>query len=252
MVLKIRNVLSFHSYSNWWRRINWSTVKLLIEREQEKIYITSKQGNQKKVNKLMKNMVRMECSKIYAIYLITQKNKGRYSAGIDGKTYLSPIERYELSENPFDFRTYIFQPVKIVHIPKKKRYSRKFRKKNRKRRLKLRRRNVEKKNTRPIGIMTIKDRVMAKIISFALSAKWEALFESNVMGYRPKRSVEDAIFKICEELFKGHRVILDADIKQFFDMISHRAILDKITVFHDIIERILKIPILRNGLTLEY
>lgn len=60
--------------------------------------------------------------------------------------------------------------------------------------------------------MTIKDRVMATIISFALTSKWEALLDSGVMGFRPGRSTQDAIQRLYSELFRGDRVILDADI----------------------------------------
>ena len=104
---------------------------------------------------------------------------------------------------------------------------------------------VVKKRT--LGIMTIKDRIMAKIISFALMAKWEPLFESNVMGFRPGLSRQDAINKIVNELKGGEKVILDTDIKSFFENIRHEAILDKIEFFHGIISRILKIKIMENG-----
>jgi DNA-binding FadR family transcriptional regulator len=73
---------------------------------------------------------------------------------------------------------------------------------------------------RPLSIMTIKDRVMATIISFAVEARWEAVLEPNVMGYRARRCTQDAIQVIFKALSKGNPAILDADIKSFFDTIK--------------------------------
>jgi RNA-directed DNA polymerase len=120
-------------------------MNLRVKKLQEEIFRASKSGNFNKSNDLMKKLVKSESAKLLAIYIITQKNKGKSTPGIDGVTYLTPESRIELK--------------------------------------------LEKNKTRALGIMTIKDRVMAKIISFALMAKWEALFESNVLGFRPGKNL---------------------------------------------------------------
>ena len=103
------------------------------------------------------------------------------------------------------------------------------------------------KDLRPLGLMTIKDRIMTTILSFALTAKWEALLDSGVIGFRPGRSTHDAIQKIYSELIKGNRIILDADINKFFDNIRHNAILERLDIFHKTIKRFLKAGIIDNG-----
>jgi len=88
---------------------------------------------------------------------------------------------------------------------------------------------------------------MTTIISFALTAKWEALIDSDVMGFRPGRSTQDAIQRIYLELSKGDKVILDADINKFFDNIRHDAILERLDVFNRVIKRCLKAGTIDNG-----
>ncbi|KKL93187.1 hypothetical protein LCGC14_1877190, partial [marine sediment metagenome] len=149
--------------NNWWKRINWSELKSEICRMQEKIHQFSKKGDITKVNDLMKSLVKSREAKLLAIYYITQKNRGRNTAGVDGLTYLTPKERMKLSKRSFNYEKYKFQPVIKRFIPKKT--------------------YKKDKRMRALGILTLKDRVMARIISFALMAKWDPIFESNVMGY---------------------------------------------------------------------
>jgi len=188
----------------------------------------------------MKLLVRSESAKLLAIYIITQKNKGRTTPGIDGKVYLTSKERIELSKEDFAYRNYTFQPVLRRYIPKEPENWRIVLRDSKKRE----RSNAE---LRPLGLMTIKDRIMTAIISFALTAKWEALLDSGVMGYRPGRNTQDAIQKIYSELIKGDRIILDADINKFFDNIRHRAILDKLETFQRVIYRHFKAGIIEKG-----
>lgn len=88
---------------------------------------------------------------------------------------------------------------------------------------------------------------MTTIISFALTARWEALLHPDVFGFRPGRSTQDAIQRIYLELSRGYRVILDADINKFFDNIKYSAILDKLLVFRKALQRCLKAGIIDNG-----
>ena len=213
--------------NNWWKRINWSELKSEICRMQEKIHQFSKKGDITKVNDLMKSLVKSREAKLLAIYYITQKNRGRNTAGVDGLTYLTPKERMKLSKRSFNYEKYKFQPVIKRFIPKKT--------------------YKKDKRMRALGILTLKDRVMARIISFALMAKWDPIFESNVMGYRPGRSRQDAIYIICNFLSKGNKVVLESDIKDFFENIEHKIILEKLGLFKSIIKKILKIKIIENG-----
>ncbi len=226
--------------NDWWDEINWSQMERDVRRLQGRIYRASKKGDKKGVHNLMKLLARSESTKLLAIYIITQKNKGRTTPGLDGEVYLNSEDRMELSKEEFDYRTYRFQPVLRRYIPKAQENWRAVIRERKKR-------NNIKTELRPLGLMTIKDRVMTTIISFALTAKWEALIDPGVMGFRPGRNTQDAIQMIYSELIKGDRVILDADINKFFDKIKHDAILERLDVFQRVITRCLKAGIIDNG-----
>jgi len=211
-----------------------------VRRLQGRIFRASKMGDNKRVNNLMKLLVRSEKAKLLAIYIITQKNKGRITSGIDNNIYLSSKHRMELSKEPFDYKTYKFQPTLRKYIPKILKNWRDAIKHPK------RKRNI-KQEMRPLGIMTIKDRVMTTIINFALTAKWEAIFEPNMMGFRLGRCTQDAIEKIRSELLKGNKMILDADINKFFDNIKHKAVLNKIEIFRKALYRCLNAGIIDKG-----
>jgi RNA-directed DNA polymerase len=226
--------------NDWWDKINWSQLERDVRRLQGRIYRASKKGDKKGVGNLMKLLVRSESAKLLAIYIITQKNKGRSTPGIDGRTYLNSEDRMELTKEDFDYRTYKFQPVLRRYIPKAQ--------ENWKAVIRGRKKRDNIKTAlRSLGLMIIKDRVMTTIISFALTAKWEALIDSDVMGFRPGRSTQDAIQRIYLELSKGDKVILDADINKFFDNIRHDVILERLDVFHSVIKRCLKAGTIDNG-----
>jgi len=227
---------------DWWDKINFSQLERNVRRLQGRIYSASKKGDKKRVKNLMKLLARSWSAKILAIYTITQKNKGRLTPGIDGNVYLTSKDRMELSKEKFDYRTYRFQPVLRRYIPKEQdnwRVALRGRKK--------RHNALPEKERRPLGLMTIKDRIMTTIISYALMAKWEALLDPGVMGFRLGRSTQDAIQMIYSELTKGDRIILDADINKFFDNIRHSTILDKLDLFHKSIKRCLRAGIIDKG-----
>jgi len=236
----MRSIEQIYRHDEWWDEKNWSQVERDVKRLQSRIYRASKKGDNKRVDNLMKLLVRSEKAKLLAIYIITQKNKGKATPGIDGKVYLTSRERMELSNEEFDYRTYRFQPILRKYIPKTQMNWRA-------RGYNSKKRQYERAEMRPLGIMTIKDRVMTTIISFALTAKWEALFEPNVMGFRPGRCAQDAIQRIYIELIRGNKIILDADINKFFDNIKHIAILNKVNVFRKALYRCLNAGIIEKG-----
>jgi RNA-directed DNA polymerase len=236
----MQSIEQIYRHNGWWVELNFSQLERDVRRLQGRIYRASKKDDKKGVCNLMKLLVRSETAKLFAIYLITQKNEGRRTPGIDGKVYLTPEERMELGKEQFDYRTYRFQPVLRRYIPKS---TVDWRSK----RLHRRRAKPDGVKLRPLGMMTIKDRIMTTILSFALTAKWEAILEPNVMGFRPGRSTQDAMLRIYHELDRKDRVILDADLKGFFDTIRHDAILNRLSVFSRVIKRCLKAGIIDRG-----
>ncbi len=236
----MQSIEQVYRHDEWWDKINFSQLERDVRRLQGRIYGASKKGDMKGTRNLMKLLARSETAKLFAIYLITQKNEGRKTPGVDGKVYLTPEERMELSKENFNYRSYRFQPVLRRYIPKTvgdwrtKRYHR--------RRVKL-----DNVKLRPLGMMTIKDRVMTTIISFVLTAKWEVILEPNVMGFRPGRNTQDAMERIYYELDGKDRVILDADLNGFFDNIKHDAILKRLNEFSRVVIRCLKAGIIEKG-----
>lgn len=75
--------------------------------------------------------------------------------------------------------------------------------------------------TRPLGIPTIKDRVIQTATKLVIEPIFEADLEPNTFGYRPKRSALDAIQMVHQLLCKGYTDVVDADLSKYFDTIPH-------------------------------
>ena len=133
-----------------------------------------------------------------------KSNRG--SGGIDGETIKSFEEHLdenieELLQSLKD-RTYKCNPVRRVYIPKKN------------------------GKLRPLGIPTIRDRIVQQ----ALVMRLEPFFEENVFhnsscGFRPNRDAELAIKKVMWNLETGYVYIYDFDIKGYFDNIPHKKLM---------------------------
>lgn len=81
---------------------------------------------------------------------------------------------------------------------------------------------------RPLGIPTIKDRVVQMAAVLVLGPIFEADFEPEQYGYRPKRRAQDAVVKVHELLRRGHREVVDADLSGYFDAIPHRELIKSV------------------------
>src|SRR5580704_11704344 len=74
---------------------------------------------------------------------------------------------------------------------------------------------------RPLGIPTIRDRVVQTAAKLLLEPIFEADFEPNAYGYRPKRSAPEAIQKVHKLVCEGYTDVVDADLSKYFDTIPH-------------------------------
>jgi group II intron reverse transcriptase/maturase len=79
---------------------------------------------------------------------------------------------------------------------------------------------------RPLGIPTVKDRVVQAAAKLVLEAIFEADFASVSYGFRPKRSATDALEVIRVTGGRGHYFVVDGDIKGFFDAIDHEVLME--------------------------
>jgi len=74
---------------------------------------------------------------------------------------------------------------------------------------------------RPLGIPTIKDRVVQQACKIVIEPIFEADFDDSSYGFRPKRSAKGAITEIRDKLKKGDQMVYDADLSKYFDTIPH-------------------------------
>ena len=82
------------------------------------------------------------------------------------------------------------------------------------------------KQMRPIGISTVRDRVVHTAIKQIIEPIFERQFLDCSFGFRPERGTKDALRKVQSLLDQGHRWIVDADIESFFDSIDHQVLTD--------------------------
>lgn len=79
---------------------------------------------------------------------------------------------------------------------------------------------------RPLGIPTVRDRVVQQATKIVIEPLFEADFLPCSYGFRPKRNATQAMEAIREAGNRGHNVVLDADIKGFFDGIDQRKLIE--------------------------
>jgi RNA-directed DNA polymerase len=78
---------------------------------------------------------------------------------------------------------------------------------------------------RPLGIPTVRDRVVQTAAKLILEPIFEADFEDCSYGFRPGRTAHDALAEIREHLQAGYREVYDADLQGYFDSIPHDKLL---------------------------
>src|SRR5688572_8663554 len=74
---------------------------------------------------------------------------------------------------------------------------------------------------RPLGIPTIRDRVVQTAAKLVLEPIFEADFEDSAYGYRPARGAVDAVKDVHRLICRGYTDVVDADLSKYFDTIPH-------------------------------
>jgi len=78
---------------------------------------------------------------------------------------------------------------------------------------------------RPLGIPTVRDRVVQAALKNVLEPIFERDFAEQSYGFRPRRSCKDALRRVEELLKDGYNYVLDADLRSYFDTINHDRLL---------------------------
>jgi RNA-directed DNA polymerase len=92
----------------------------------------------------------------------------------------------------------------------------------------IRRRHIPKpgsKETRPLGIPTVRDRVAQTALTMVLEPIFEREFAEQSYGFRPGKGCKDALRRVDQLLKAGYTHIVDADLKSYFDTIPHDRLL---------------------------
>jgi RNA-directed DNA polymerase len=150
--------------------------------------------------------------KLYLPYVLqsawelVHRNQG--AAGVDQQT-LEQIDASGVPEFLAEIaqslreKTYRPQPGRRVEIPKR----------------------GDPTRTRPLGIPTVRDRVVQAAAKLILEPIFEADFAEVSFGFRPERGPQDALEAVYHHSRQGGRWVVDADIEEFFDTLDHQQLM---------------------------
>jgi group II intron reverse transcriptase/maturase len=109
------------------------------------------------------------------------------------------------------------------------------------------------KETRPLGIPVVRDRVAQEVLRSLLAPIFEPKFHHCSFGFIPKRNCHMAIEQLLEFHREGFTHVLDADIKSFFDKIPHEVIMSLVAeevadgTMLTLLQRFLKAGVMEDG-----
>ena len=82
--------------------------------------------------------------------------------------------------------------------------------------------------TRPVGIPTVRERVVQGAVRQVLEPIFEREFAAHSYGFRPQRGCKDALRRVNELLKAGYQQVVDVDLKSYFDSIPHERLLQRV------------------------
>lgn len=178
-----------------------------VEKLQKTLHVKAKGSPDYRFYALYDKVYRRDV--LWHAYRICQTNGG--AAGVDGQMF-EDIEKYGrmqwLDELAEELRTRRYRPqaVRRVNIPKPGQPGR----------------------TRPLGIPTIRDRVVMTAAMLVLGPIFEADLQPEQYAYRPERSALDAVSRVHALLKSRHWKVIDADLSGYFDSIPHAELMKSV------------------------
>lgn len=145
-------------------------------------------------------------STLEAAWELVARNKG--AAGVDGQSvemfgHKAEVYLRELSEALFRGR-YVPAAIRRVEIPK------------------------GGGKMRPLGIPTVKDRIVQTAVRLVIEPIFEAQFVEHSYGFRPGRSAKDALREVDGLIKRGYVHVVDADLASYFDSIPHERLMNRV------------------------
>lgn len=168
-----------------------------VQQLQNKLYLTAKKCGSRRFHALFDKVYRDDV--LEESWRRVKANKG--AGGIDGIgiediTRSGEKQFLEKIKEELVLGTYKPRPVKRVMIPK------------------------ADGSERPLGIPTVKDRVVQMATKIAIEPVFEADFKESSYGFRPKRSAKQALDSVRKGLNNKGYYVIDADIEKFFDKVN--------------------------------
>ena len=84
------------------------------------------------------------------------------------------------------------------------------------------------KEKRPLGIPTVRDRVVQRALLHVLEPIFEKGFEQQSYGFRPERGCKDALRRVDHLLKQGKTAVVDVDVRSYFDTIPHERLMEQV------------------------
>jgi len=169
-----------------------------LQEFQRKLHAKAKAEPKFRFYSLYDKMYRKEV--LAEAYRKAKANSG--ACGVDGVTFKDIEEKgvpEYLAELQLEMkeRRYVVQPVRRVYIPK------------------------PNGKQRPLGIPTIRDRIVQTAFLLILEPIFEADFADSSYGFRPERGAHDAVREIAKYLNWGCEEVYDVDLEKYFDTVDH-------------------------------